>query len=139
MAGEGWKRDPRAEISKGLGQSLIELALILPVLMLILMGIVDFGRAFNAYIIITNAAREGARYGAMHPADESGIRDRVINEAAGSGISIEADDVEVEFPNGTSEPGNPIRVTVTCDFSLITPFLLGGNTTIRSSAEMVIF
>jgi len=118
---------------------LIELALILPVLMLILMGIVDFGRAFNAYIIITNAAREGARYGAMHPADEGGIRDRVINEAAGSGISIEADDVEVEFPNGTSEPGNPIRVTVTCDFSLITPFLLGGSTTIRSSAEMVIF
>ncbi|HIC93722.1 MAG TPA: pilus assembly protein [Anaerolineae bacterium] len=139
MAEGGRKRNSRTEISKDLGQSLVELALILPVLMLILMGIVDFGRAFNARIIITNAAREGARYGAMHPADEGGIKDRVINEAAGSGISIEADDVEVEFPNGTSEPGNPIRVTVTYDFSLITPFLFGGDTTIRSSVEMVIF
>jgi len=139
MAEGGRKRNSRTEISKDLGQSLVELALILPVLMLILMGIVDFGRAFNARIIITNAAREGARYGAMHPADEGGIKDRVINEAAGSGISIEADDVEVEFPNGTSEPGNPIRVTVTYDFSLITPLLFGGDTTIRSSVEMVIF
>jgi len=120
------------------GQSLIELALILPVLMFILVGIVDFGRVFNAYIIITNVAREGARYGAMHP-DEDDIKDYVINEAAGSGISIEDDDVEVEFPNGTLDPGNPIRVTVTYDFPLITEFLFGGSTTIQSSAEMVIF
>ena len=121
------------------GQSLIELALILPVLMFILVGIVDFGRVFNAYIIITNAAREGARYGAMHPTDEDGIKDYVINEAVGSGINIGADDVEVGFPNGTLDPGNPIRVTVTYDFPLITEFLFGGSTTIQSSAEMVIF
>ena len=123
---------------KNPGQSLIELALILPVLMFILVGIVDFGRVFNAYIIITNVVREGARYGAMHP-DEDDIKDYVINEAAGSGISIEDDDVEVEFPNGTLDPGNPIRVTVTYDFPLITEFLFGGSTTIQSSAEMVIF
>ena len=120
------------------GQSLIELALILPVLMFILVGIVDFGSVFNAYIIITNVAREGARYGAMHP-NKDDIKDYVTNEAAGSGISIEDDDIEVEFPNDTSEPGNPIRVTVTYDFPLITEFLFGGSTTIQSSAEMVIF
>lgn len=120
------------------GQSLVELALLVPVLILILIGIIDFGRVFNAYITITNAAREGARYGAMHPDDADGIKARVVNEATASGVNVE--DVEVEFPNGTSEPGNPIRVKVIYGFPLITAFLFGGGTiTLQSAAEMVIF
>ncbi|MFW6136197.1 MAG: TadE/TadG family type IV pilus assembly protein, partial [Chloroflexota bacterium] len=43
------------------GASLVELALVLFILLLILAGIVDFGRVFNHYVVITNASREGAR------------------------------------------------------------------------------
>lgn len=43
------------------GQALVEFALILPVLMLLLLGIVEFGRAWNAKQVLTDAAREGAR------------------------------------------------------------------------------
>ncbi|MFQ6001456.1 MAG: TadE/TadG family type IV pilus assembly protein [Anaerolineae bacterium] len=56
-------------LKKEKGQSLVEFAFIIPVLILILMGVFDFGRAFYAYNAISNAAREGARYGTICPYD----------------------------------------------------------------------
>jgi len=52
------------------GQTLVELALVLPVIILILFGTLEFGRLFHSYIVITNAAREGARLGAVGKSDE---------------------------------------------------------------------
>jgi PKD repeat protein/Flp pilus assembly protein TadG len=49
------------------GQSLVEFALVLPVLLLILLFAIDFGRAFFGYVIVNNAARLGANYAALHP------------------------------------------------------------------------
>lgn len=121
---------------KDKGQSLVELALLLPLLCLILVGIIDLGRAFNAYIVITNAAREGARYGALHPDDTSGIKARVINEAVGSGVDLTPDDIQIS----SSSSGNPIRVTVTYNLPLIAGLILGGSTVqVQSSVEMVVF
>lgn len=48
------------------GQNLVEFALLLPVLMYILMGILQFGLIFAAYITINNASREGARWGSLY-------------------------------------------------------------------------
>jgi len=48
------------------GVAAIELAIVLPLLMLILFGIISFGTVFYNYIVITNAAREGARWGAIN-------------------------------------------------------------------------
>lgn len=118
------------------GQSIVELALLLPILISILIGVIDLGRAFNAYITITNAAREGARYGSLHPADTGGIKARVVNEATESGVDIAMDDVSV----AGSGAGNPIRVIVEYDFPLLTGFLASGGTIqLISSAEMIIF
>jgi len=121
------------------GQSLVELAILLPVLILVLMGIMDLGRVFYAQIVITNAAREGARYGSMYPADEVGIKARAIAEAQGAGIQIGPDDVQV---SGTIMPGSPLTVTVTYRFaaitSLISGFWGGGNLTLQSRTVMVI-
>lgn len=58
-----------SHLEKERGQSLVEFAFIIPVLMLILLGVFDFGRAFYAYNAISNAAREGARYGTVCPYD----------------------------------------------------------------------
>ena len=44
------------------GANVLEAALVIPILLIMVFGIVDFGRAFNVYQIITDAAREGARY-----------------------------------------------------------------------------
>ena len=48
------------------GATAVEFALLLPVLLLLLFGIVDFGRALNAQITLTQAAREGARLAALN-------------------------------------------------------------------------
>jgi Flp pilus assembly protein TadG len=54
------------------GSNLVEFALVLPLLVLILAGMADVGRAFNSYMVITNGAREGARAASRlscYPAD----------------------------------------------------------------------
>lgn len=53
------------------GQNLVEFALLLPVLMYILMGIVQFGLIFNAYVTVNNAVREGARWGSIYVYDST--------------------------------------------------------------------
>jgi len=118
------------------GQSLVEFALCLPLLMLIFAGIFDLGRAFNAYIIITNAAREGAYYGSLNPQDSNGIITRVIEEAQGSGIALTADNITVD---STGVSGSPISVTVNYQFTMITSFLFGGQPiNLESKAEMLV-
>ena len=58
------------------GQAVVELALTLPLLLLIVMGMFDFGVMFQRYEIVTNAAREGARVGVLTGA---GYSDRTRN------------------------------------------------------------
>lgn len=67
------------------GQSLVEFALILPVLMLVLMGIIQMGFVFNAYVTISNATREGARTATVYLYDRNlsvSVNDTARNEAA---------------------------------------------------------
>lgn len=66
------------------GQTLVEFALLLPVMVLILALAADFGRAFTAYIAISGAAREGAAYGmqtAGNAANGAGIRAAALADA----------------------------------------------------------
>jgi len=58
----------------GSGQSLVEFSLILLPLMLVLLGIIQFGLIFNAYVTMTNAAREGARVGTIY------VHDRLLSK-----------------------------------------------------------
>ena len=72
------------------GQSLVEAAVILPILLLLVAAVVDFGRAFDAYIVLTNAVREGARFGTLRQPQPpvSDIQDIVVVDVLGSGTNI---------------------------------------------------
>jgi Flp pilus assembly protein TadG len=71
------------------GQSLVEAAIILPILLLLLAIVVDAARAFEAYIVLTNAAREGARYASLEPSPSfPEIRTLVQDDVVGSGTNI---------------------------------------------------
>jgi len=119
------------------GQSLIEFAICLPVLILILLGVLDLGRVFHAYVVITNAAREGAYYGSMHPDDHAGIITRVISEAQDSGVTLSAANVAI---TGSTQTGTPMRVAVQFDFSMLTLYLLGAQgIRLQSQAQMVVY
>jgi len=61
-------------IAEESGATLVEFALVTPVLILVLVASLDFARALNAYVTVTNASREAARYAIVHPlASDSSI------------------------------------------------------------------
>ena len=122
------------------GQELVEFAIILPLLLLIVFGAVDLGRLFHAYITISNAAREGARYGIIYPEDTAGILTITRREAQASGLDLNpaVSAVIVSFPQGIGQQ-SPIRVTVTYHFHLILAGILTNeDLTLSRSAEMMV-
>lgn len=66
--------------NKQRGQNLVEFALILPLLLTLVLGIINFGYFFTVHTSIVHAAREGVRYGMVHPEDTTGICDRVAGQ-----------------------------------------------------------
>jgi Flp pilus assembly protein TadG len=95
--------------------------LVLPVLILILAAIIDFGIMFNNYLLIGNAAREGARSAAIGSTDAQ-ITAKV-NQVASLLDSTKL--TIVISPNGTTgrTSGNPVTVTVKYTYSMITPVI----------------
>ncbi len=80
------------------------MALLLPVLILLLLGIMEFGRAFNAQIIMTNAAREGVRVMSIAK-DPALARSSVMKAAATLNPKLAASNIEITSVGAT--PGDP--------------------------------
>ena len=104
---------------KNNGQSLAELAISLPLLLLVVMGIFDLGRGIFYYSTIHNAAREGARYGAVDHCDTAGIQSVVETHAYSLLEGLTVDDTIMYFD---AKPER-IVVTVTYTFEAITPLI----------------
>jgi Flp pilus assembly protein TadG len=129
----------------GRGQSLVEAAIVVPLLLLLFAGVVELGRAFYDYIVITNAAREGARYGSLYPHYCTGIQNAVKNEAALGHMNMDSCTITIT-PNAcagvVAAPGTPIRVEVACPYQTVVGNLLGLSqplTELRNAATMVVF
>ena len=122
------------------GQSLVETAIVLPVLLLLLAATVDFGRAFDAYIVLTNAAREGARFGSTNPEmTTEEIHDIVVTDIMGSGTNltpiIESDIVVTV--EGQEEGSEVVKVTVSYPLPLWFGQLIGiPQVTLSKVSEM---
>lgn len=122
------------------GQSAVELALLLPILLLIVLGCLDLSRAFQARMALANGTREGARYASLHPnADPMIVRQRTEADILAQGL--EASDLRV-FPPVAPEGlkgGKPIRVTAEYTLPVLTSYLFGGQPLrIAASTEMII-
>jgi Flp pilus assembly protein TadG len=123
------------------GQSLVEVALLLPILLIILAAVIDLGRVLDASIVLSNAARVGARFGSIHPTWYDSIRVRVVDFANNSGMAftgVVLDGSNVAI-SSSSVPGEPIVVTVTYDLPLYFGRIVGVNSIrIVRRAEMMI-
>jgi Flp pilus assembly protein TadG len=126
------------------GQSLVEMALMMTILLTILSAVLDLGRGFFSYIAIQNAAGEGALYAAINPrcphattvvpgfncTNPNNVDFRAKNESPSGGlVDPEQMGVAVFYADGTSEysavntlEGAPIRVQVQYRFRLVGPF-----------------
>lgn len=102
------------------GQSIVEIALLLPLLMLMLLGLLDFGRVYYVVVSLNDAAQEGAAYAAARPSDFAGISARAANATSGL-VTIRQEDVMVSIDSPNPSPGDPVIVTVYYDFKFYTP------------------
>ena len=105
------ERGPRSER----GSQLIEFALVLPLLLLVVLGIMDFGLLFQRYEAVTNAAREGARIAVLDGYNTADVQYRVgqyLVDAGLTGTPI----VDVSAPESTNLGGGAcmsvVRTTV---------------------------
>jgi Flp pilus assembly protein TadG len=116
------------------GAAAVEFALLLPLLMLLICGIVDFGRALNAQITLTQAAREGARLEAL---GQPNVVSRT--QAAATGLSPVAVTVGTACPTNAG-PGVNAVVNTSYSYSFITPISaiagLFGHSSIGSSVTL---
>lgn len=112
------------------GAAAVEFALVLPILLLIMLAIIEFGRAYNAQISLTHAARETARYMAI---------DKDWGVAAAKGVAA-APSVDLALSNfatstNTCPKGTDVHITVSYDLKTITGFG-GGKMSLSGKAAM---
>ncbi len=100
------------------GQALVELAISLSLLMLIILGIVEFGRIGQAYLAAAHASREGARIGALRYSD-----DEIYKAVDDALLSLGTMSILVSVtPNeALRQRRDPLEVVVTVQVPLITP------------------
>jgi hypothetical protein len=129
------------------GQSFVEFALILPVLLLLVLMALDLGRVFLAAVTINNTARIGARYAAAYPEAWGATPDPVRQAEYEARIAAEWADIDctqqspIPGPvfSGTKEIGQPVAVTLTCSFNVITPLIgdIIGNTLVLTGEATI--
>jgi Flp pilus assembly protein TadG len=93
------------------GSALVETAFVLPLLMLLLVGILEFGRLFMIQHAVTNAAREGGRVAVLPYKDESDVEAAVEDVLQRSGLDVGQADISVSGVRAS--PGSATTVTVT--------------------------
>lgn len=108
-------------LKRNTGQSLAESALVLPVILLLLTAIIDFGLLFNNYLVVSNASREGARRASL------GYTDMQIKYAVRNAAST-LDETKLSIviePNNSAgrTSGDAVTVTVQYRYSMMTPII----------------
>src|SRR5215210_5309834 len=112
------------------GQALVEFALVLPLLVLLLFGMLDFGKAYNYWNDTAHLTAEGARFAAVNrkpdPASTQSLQLQLRNQAdtaelrnGGSDSVATPAQVCIDFPNGTPAFGAPVRVRMTFTYTFI--------------------
>jgi Flp pilus assembly protein TadG len=113
---------------RGRGQTLVEFALILPIFILVLVGIFDFGRAVYAYNTISNSSREAVRLGIV---DQNVTKLEAEAVKASVALGATAADVEVAFLTADlsgacdvpAEIGCVVEITVHYQYNAATPII----------------
>jgi Flp pilus assembly protein TadG len=109
------------------GQALVEFALIAPILLLLVFGLVDFARAWSAHHVITDAAREGTRMLVIANPDIGTAEAKAAIESRMASAGLKTASATVTFNPANGEParGDPMTVTIQYpyDFWILGPFI----------------
>jgi Flp pilus assembly protein TadG len=151
----------RRHSARGRGQALVEFALVIPIFLLVLSGILDFGFLLYSRMTVINAAREGAHTAITLVGSTttttipSVVKDRAVAATNGSGLALTTSQVTVSCVaikttpgpctftyNATRQPadvqsGDAVSVTVTYPYRSFFPLLFGTTINLSSTVQMV--
>ena len=133
------------------GQSLVEFTLVLPILLLLILVGLDFGRVFLGWVELNNVVREAANYAASNPnawnsntpdvTAQAAYQQLVTNDASGINCTMPSPVPTPAFPdgvNGSHPIGELVTASFTCQFRIITPVIsniVGTNGLLAVSAS----
>ena len=140
----GLKRT-RTSKRRTLGMAMVEMVFVLPVLILLVFAIAEFGLMFSRWLTLSNAVREGARAGvafrgtkdeckAASPSVAKQVQTRVANYAQAGGIPLNPSDVNVQ--NTCEGPDNDLIVDASYLFKLNIPFASLNNVNLSYKSTM---
>jgi hypothetical protein len=121
------------------GQSMVELAFVLPILVLVLAGIFDVGRSVQAYVVILNASREVAMRGAANNVETAVLAQVAMDELERGGLNQDQADVVIEYQGRGFPAENHIIVQVNYRMPLILAVLSFDSILLGSHTEMIVF
>jgi hypothetical protein len=137
---------PLNRVQSRRGQGLVELALVMPVLVLMLVLAVDLGRVYFGWVALQNAARIGASE-AAEQADDWHSGDATVRDQYRRAVLNDLQALNCNFA-GVPDPvfsgyddGDHVRVDLDCSFDLVTPLadnILGGPVDLGASAEFAV-
>jgi Flp pilus assembly protein TadG len=126
----------RFQIKQERGQAMVEFALVLPLLCVVLLGVIQFGIAFNNYLTLTDAVRVGARQGAVSrlASDPRGATEKKVRDTA-SGLNMSKRTVTID---SSWAAGTDVIVSATYpwDISLL-GFVVGSGRLTSKTVERV--
>jgi Flp pilus assembly protein TadG len=126
----------RRRFGRSRGQSMVEFTLILPLLMLLILGIYQFGQTYADYIQVTNAARDGGRKALVSRSDTSGVADAVT---AAKNATWWLDKNQMNVTVSPAQPwaqGTNVTVTVTYPYSINLLGLVVASGTLKSATTV---
>ncbi len=126
------------------GASAVEFALVMPLLLLMLMGMIDFGMAINSQAVLGNAAREAARAGSFNASDTAAAQTVALNasatlKGAAPTVVVTCTTVAGSTINcGSAEGGDVVKVSMTYRYFWISPAILAlpAYTDMEASSQM---
>ena len=115
------------------GQSMVEFAIVAPVLFLVLIAIFEFGQAYTDYIQVTNAARDGARKAIVSRSDQNGVAD-VQSTVKSSVWSLDKNSMGISVTPGQPwTAGQNVTVKVTYPYQISIMGLVVGSGTLSAT------
>ncbi len=117
---------------------MVETAIVLPVVVFMLVAMVDAGRVFHAWLVVTNGAREGARAGAARQS-ETVVTTRIETSMSGWLCGPADPDTTCTLTNVLGSSGTPVQVEVQRDVTLLSPVIAafwGNVVTLNGDATM---
>lgn len=126
------------------GQSLVEFAIVMPVLLAVVIGIFEFGRAWNVRQVITNVAREGARLAVVPSSSESAVRATIDSGLSAAALNPASSTVTIQGMGGGTGSPSTVQVAYPYTFTFLGPVVSllkgssvpGGTITLTTSISM---